>query len=460
MSYTLHQKISSGGMADLYLATQKSEGFHKAVVIKCLREEHLDRPDFIDMFRTEVKIYASLEHPHIINVIDAIEVFGRQAVVMELIVGADLAAAIKRSEANDVRIPAKVILYICRAIAKGLHYAHTSKHPVTGESLGIIHRDVSPGNILISEMGEIKLADFGIAKARIQNHDTIAGVVKGKFSYMSPEQAYGHALKPTSDLFSLGVILWEALAGRKRFAGFGETEILQRLGPEHPISPLKDIQPEVNEELNEIVMRAVAPFQEDRYVSCAAFAKVLDDYMRKYYPKFSQDQFRAYFKSLMKNEIEELTEFKKQALSGEHQGILVEEQPSAVFSFNDTQPTEPLQPIEPEGGSDSAAFGGNQADPNGNARQAVGPNSRTMALNLSDASTNVRKPIAATPIADMNQAISNVNEQKRDASQTKQRRRAQAARPEKTQDRFLIYSMALIVLLVIALIVIYRVKHR
>ncbi len=265
--YTLVRKLGAGGMAEVYLARSAvAQGLRKLVVLKKIHSAFADAPHFVDMFVAEAHIALSLNHPNVVQVFD----FGHQVgagnaatfyLVMEFVEGLDLLRLINAAHQVGRRVPFGLSAYIVQQVAKGLDYAHR-KTDEFGEALGIVHRDVSPQNVLCSIDGSVKLVDFGIAKARITKEEE--GVVKGKFSYMSPEQAEGKNVDRRSDIFSLGVVLWELVTHRPLFSalrGAAALEAVKRAAVPRP----GEIDPSVPPQLEQIVLRALERDPDRRF---------------------------------------------------------------------------------------------------------------------------------------------------------------------------------------------------
>ncbi|HKX11579.1 MAG TPA: serine/threonine-protein kinase [bacterium] len=227
--YFLLEKIASGGMAEIFRAVLTGvEGFEKVVVIKRIHPVWSERREFITMLVDEAKLLVHLNHPNIVQVFE----LGREGetyyIAMEYVEGLDLRQCVQRLKALDRRLPPELALRIVIESLRGLHYAHERTLKNRGR-LGIVHRDVSPQNILLSFEGEVKVTDFGIAKAMTQTHETQTGVLKGKYAYMSPEQAVGASLDARTDVFAAGIVLYELLFARRLFAAASEVETLDKV---------------------------------------------------------------------------------------------------------------------------------------------------------------------------------------------------------------------------------------
>jgi serine/threonine-protein kinase len=270
--------LGEGGMARVYLAVMKGPGgFTKLLVIKSLRES-LEDPLYLRSFMFEARLAAQLNHPNVVQTFEVGEEAGRYFIAMEYLEGQSL-RTVQRRLAPE-RLPLPMQLRILAEVARGLHHAHTLVS-FDGTPLEIVHRDVSPQNVLITYEGQVKLLDFGIAKAQGGGDLTKTGMIKGKIDYIAPEQILGESVDQRADIFSLGVMLWEAITG-KRFSGGAEvadvTKIHNRVSGREP--KLRDVAPDTPIRLAEICERAVAPRAEDRYDTAEDFALALTDYLR------------------------------------------------------------------------------------------------------------------------------------------------------------------------------------
>jgi serine/threonine protein kinase/ABC-type branched-subunit amino acid transport system substrate-binding protein len=281
--YRLIAHLGSGGMADVYLAVSGEKGtrFQKLVVVKVLKHELVSEPDFIEMFFDEARLAARLSHPHVVQTLEVGEDAGRYFLAMEYVEGQALNRLIKASDqlhAFDLDFRLTVLV---RALA-GLDYAHELSD-YDGSPLQVVHRDVSPGNILVGYDGQIKLADFGIAKARDSTTETRIGVFKGKTAYMAPEQAKGGELDRRADVYAAGVILWELIVGRRMWQGLPQAEILSRTITGSVPVPSR-FGANVSPVLEGICMKALALRKEDRYPTAAALSDDIEQFLRQNFP--------------------------------------------------------------------------------------------------------------------------------------------------------------------------------
>jgi serine/threonine protein kinase len=278
--YSLLGHLATGGMAEVWLARHVGiEGFEKIVVIKRARPELSDR-ETTRLFLDEARLVATLQHPNIAQVYEIGSVGGSYFFVMEYVDGADLRRLIEASLARRQRIPLADAIYIMSHVCTALHYAH-QKHDPEGRALQIIHRDVSPSNVLLSHDGGVKVCDFGVAKAHSRHSEsTQRGVLKGKFSYMSPEQAQSKPIDRRSDIFSIGILLYELTTLTKLFRGTSDYTLLQQVVEAKIPSPSARI-PDYPPELERIVMKALAKDPTDRYLTAQAMQLDLEEFARE-----------------------------------------------------------------------------------------------------------------------------------------------------------------------------------
>ena len=282
--YEILERIASGGMAELYKAKRTGvEGFQKIVAIKKILPHLADDEDFITMFADEAKLAAQLNHPNIIHIYDLGKIqAGGYFIAMEYVDGRDLRGIQRSARELGVPLPVPLAVYIASKVASALDYAHR-RRDAEGHELNIVHRDVSPQNILISYEGDIKLCDFGIAKAASKASQTQSGALKGKLQYMSPEQAWGKAIDRRSDLFSLGVVLHELLTGERLFPGDTDIQMLEKVRSAEVAPPSRG-NPEVPHNLDTVVLRALAKEPDERYANASDLLRDLDSVLYSYSP--------------------------------------------------------------------------------------------------------------------------------------------------------------------------------
>lgn len=260
--YQLTRKIATGGMAELYLADYlREDGFRKTVAIKKVLPHLADNRDFIDMFIREARLAALLQHPNVIQIADFGKMQDIYYIAMEYVDGKNLAQIIEVMKGG---LPMEMAIFLIAQISSGLHYSHTRKDDKTGKPLNIIHRDISPANILISMNGEVKISDFGISKAASEPSLTVAGIIKGKLAYLSPELAMGEAANHQTDIYALGLVFYEILSGKRIYQFDDEIEALHSI-PEIIIPPIMTKRPDIPGELNAIIMKCLEKSPATRY---------------------------------------------------------------------------------------------------------------------------------------------------------------------------------------------------
>ena len=287
--YLLLERIAHGGMAEIFKAKALgAAGFEKNVAIKRLHSRYAEDREVIAMLQDEARIVSQLNHQNICQVLDLGRVEDTYYIAMEYVDGADLASVMRRASKYFPRaLPYPAILFVMNEMLSGLDYAHRKNDP-SGDHLGIIHRDISPQNVLISLEGEVKIIDFGIAKAKGQSHKTEAGVIKGKFRYMSPEQARGEPIDHRADLFAAGVVLYEMVLGHPHSRGLTDMQVLVRIQQGY-LDPLDQLIPDLPGALAEMVDRALAPRPEDRWPSAGQFKRSIDAFRRANGLTFNRD---------------------------------------------------------------------------------------------------------------------------------------------------------------------------
>jgi serine/threonine-protein kinase len=303
--YTLIRKLANGGMAELYLALQRSvAGFEKLIVVKRVLPHLAQDQAFIELLLTEARIAATLSHPNIAHIYDVGEVDGQYYIAMEHIHGEDLRSIVKQMKKVGVSaFPLEHALAIVLGCGAGLAYAH-EKRDLSGDEMNIVHRDVSPQNILCTFSGDVKLVDFGIAKAgRSTLEDTGDGQLRGKIPYMSPEQAGAQPLDARSDIFSLGIILFELCTGKRLFRGTDDVETLRMIALGEYPRP-RSINPALHPRLEEIILRALEKDRSARYQSARDLQSDLEDHIREEQLKVSSISLGAWMQTLFHDKLE------------------------------------------------------------------------------------------------------------------------------------------------------------
>jgi serine/threonine protein kinase len=277
--YHVIAELARGGMGNVYLAALCGPGgFHKLLALKELKPELSEDETYVAMFLEEARLAARLVHPNIVQLNEVSSTGDRHYMAMEYLDGRSL-SRIARRFGRDGGFPLAAHLRVVADALNGLHYAHELRG-FTGEPFGIVHRDVSPLNLMVTFDGQVKLLDFGIAKTHDSSLETKAGVLKGRIAYMAPEQACGGDVDRRADIYAVGVILWEAIAGRRLWPHMGEVEILSRVLHEEP-PRLSHIIPGVPDDLDAICARAMARDRKDRYATAAALREDLEAHIAR-----------------------------------------------------------------------------------------------------------------------------------------------------------------------------------
>jgi serine/threonine protein kinase len=265
--YVIHQKVAQGGMAELFLADYvREDGFRRKVAIKRILPHLAGNSEFIKMFTREARLAALLQHPNVVQIFDYGNIENAYFIAMEYIHGKNLKEILT---ALGKGLPIEHSVFIISKICKGLDYSHSRRDDASGQPLKIIHRDISPQNMLISYEGEVKISDFGISKATSEPSLTMAGVIKGKLAYLSPEQSLGEPIDQRTDIYALGLVLYETISGKKVYAFDTDVEAIRAI-PTLQIEPLMHAREGIPAELNDIVMKCLAKKKEERYQSASA----------------------------------------------------------------------------------------------------------------------------------------------------------------------------------------------
>lgn len=271
--YLLCDVFAAGGMATLHLGRLMGpEGFSRTVAIKQLHPQYAHDPKFVAMFLDEARLASRVHHPNVVSPLDVISHPPDLFMVMDYVHGEALSRLLKRQAGEPV--PPRIAAAIVGQVLLGLHAAHEATGE-SGEPLELVHRDVTPHNIMVTKDGVAKVVDFGIAKAKARSAQTERGMLKGKLGYMSPEQINQEAVDRRVDVFAIGVVLWEMLTGQRLFDGDNPGDVLQKL-MERPIPPPNRIVPSLPADLNEVVMSALARSTDERFSNARAMAQALD----------------------------------------------------------------------------------------------------------------------------------------------------------------------------------------
>lgn len=305
--YFLLDLIAQGGMAEIYRARLASkEGAGRLLVIKRIQAGFGGNNEFLQMFKSETKTTMGFNHANVVQLYDFGEENNQPFIAMELVDGKNLRQFLSRFNEMKQSFPVELAAHIIEQSALGLHYAHTFKDKISGEPMNIVHRDISPQNILISYEGNVKVIDFGIAKAASNSESTRAGVIKGKPSYLSPEQISGDLLDGRTDLFALGAVFWELLAGKKLFSGESDLAVLKLIEScTTTVRPPSEVNPNVPKELDEIVMKLLQKNPDRRYQNGEELARALRRFLVTYAPDFSPSDISHVAKEIFNKEIVE-----------------------------------------------------------------------------------------------------------------------------------------------------------
>lgn len=299
--YAIVEQIAAGGMAEIYLAkTQGVAGFVKHCALKVIHADFASDEDFVQMLIDEAKIAVRLTHANIAQIHELGRYRDTYYIAMEYVDGADLFRVMRRLSELGVAVPIDIAVYVAQEICTGLHYAHQRRDD-KGQPSNIIHRDISPQNVLISYAGEVKIVDFGIAKAAQRTQQTQAGVIKGKCYYMSPEQAWGKRVDHRTDVFSAGVVLYEVLTGSMLYLEQDATRLLHMAREAHIEQPSKRRQ-DIPPALERVVMKALDPQLEDRWQTAGELQSQLTSLLYSYAPDFTAERLARIVRVALDNE--------------------------------------------------------------------------------------------------------------------------------------------------------------
>ncbi|MED5371091.1 MAG: serine/threonine-protein kinase [Myxococcota bacterium] len=298
--YQILERVARGGMAEIYKARMEGiGGFNRLFAIKRILPSLSQNREYIDLLVDEAKVAGLLSHANIVQILDLGEVKGQYYVAMEYVNGRDLGRVLSRCQERGITLPVPHSVFVLIEVLKGLEYAHNRQimRGKTPMPLDIVHRDVSPSNVLVSFQGEVKLTDFGIAKAKVKALQTVSGVIKGKFDYMSPEQARGESLDPRTDLFAAGVLLYEMLCGVHPFRTGGDLKTIAAIKAGRYTAPTV-ANPDVPYSLELVLDRALALDPDERFQSATEFKEALTRFFHDAGFIFSHSTLAAFLKGL------------------------------------------------------------------------------------------------------------------------------------------------------------------
>lgn len=300
--YYLVDKIAVGGMAEVFKAKSYSErGFEKLLVIKRILDHLSDNDEFVEMFIDEAKISVELQHANIVQIYDFGKAGDNFYIAMECVEGKDVKSMLRKLARRRKLMPQEFAAYFAAEACRGLDYAH-KRADLDGKPLNIVHRDISPSNIIVSYTGDVKVADFGIAKAENAAYNTKDGVLKGKFEYMSPEQASGKSVDHRSDVFAVGIILHEMLTGRRLFKTDSDVGTLEKIKKVDIPTP-REVNPTIPAALDALVMKALARDPSDRYPDARALQAALIEYIYPTTPDAVRERVHSFMGELFAEEI-------------------------------------------------------------------------------------------------------------------------------------------------------------
>ena len=278
--YTLHECLGTGGMASVHRATIDANGMQREIALKRLLPHLASNPRAVDDFIREAQLASKLNHPNIVRIYELGRIDGTYFIALELLHGDPLVTLMRRAQLKRLRIPIGVVLSLIGEACFALDYAHYGVD-VDGQQLRIIHRDLTPSNLVVTDDGHLKVIDFGVAKSMRGAFATNSGLVKGKFGYMPIEAMQAGALDARTDIFAVGVVMWELIAGRRLFKGANQWETMEKIR-EGSTAPPSHYHPECGRDLDELVLRAVARDYVDRWPSAAAMSVELEHIRRRY----------------------------------------------------------------------------------------------------------------------------------------------------------------------------------
>lgn len=301
--YLILDHLVDGGMAKICRARFLGDQANKIVAVKMVQPQFSNDEAFVRMFQDELNITFGMLHPNIMQVYDYGKVNGQLYTAMEYIHGANLKQYLDRLKERKVVFPVEISCYIISQVCLGLHYAHTFTDKLTGKPFNIVHRDISPHNIMLTYDGAVKVIDFGIAKANTNSEATQAGTIKGKLSYLAPEYLDGLELDARYDEFAVGITLWEMLCSRKLFQANNDLAVLKQIQA-CKIIPPSEINPQVPKELDAIVMKALSKDRAHRYENLDQMNRALVRFLYSNYPEFNASDLKAFAYDLFKNEVQ------------------------------------------------------------------------------------------------------------------------------------------------------------
>lgn len=301
-AYLLLSPLAAGGMGEVFLASSRgSAGAVRLVVIKTLRPDLAKEPGYVNRFLDEARIVVQLQHSNICQVFDVGKQDGAHYFAMEHIAGTNLRRLLDALAQAGKTLPPSIALYVVAEALEGLDAAHRHRHPLTGQLLNVVHRDVSPHNVMVSFEGDVKLIDFGLAASDMKMEHTESQVVMGKIAYMSPEQARGEPVNASSDQFSAGILLYELLAGERYYGDMSQREIWSTAGSRGYVPRRWD---QIEDDVANVLRRALATEPKDRFPSCREFASAVRVILKQRYPYAEKAMLRSFVRDAVAQELE------------------------------------------------------------------------------------------------------------------------------------------------------------
>jgi len=311
--YVIVGKLGHGGMAEVFLALETGvAGFRKLIVIKRLHRHLCDEPEMVGMFMDEARLAARLNHPHVVQTNKIGNFEGQRFLAMEYLEGQPFSRVLKRLKRRDERFPIPLTARVIADALDGLDYAHELKD-FDGTPLNIVHRDISPQNIFVTYDGAVKVLDFGIAKSEAQEAMTRTGLVKGKFAYISPEQAEGELVDRRADIWSMGVVLWESLTAERLFKAGSELATLSETLKKEIVAP-HEVDPTIPEELSLAAMKALQRDLGQRVETAGGMKEGIDDYLSRHSKEANRRELGTFMRELFADTIEEQRVLIKQCI--------------------------------------------------------------------------------------------------------------------------------------------------
>ncbi len=338
-------------MAEIFLASKMGkDGFSRICCIKRILPHFAAEKEFIDMFRDEARLCQSLSHKNLVRVDDFQEVDGSWAIAMEFIAGSDLRALLAACEKSRKSMSIPMICWIGAEAARGLHYAHSRLDERTSKSLGIVHRDISPQNILISFDGEVKVTDFGIAEAESKINETKPGIVKGKYAYMSPEQISAKPVDARTDVFALGVVMWEMISMRRLFHNENDAATIDMVkNCKMPAELRHNGGDEVHPDLKAIIVKALKKDLKERWKTAEEFENALRKFISTHHQKYEPIELSKFAKSILSSKFEEIRLLIQETLSAtapvKSETIAEKEVQLGEIDHGFSQPKEQSKPV-------------------------------------------------------------------------------------------------------------------